>query len=148
MADLLEERTETSPPFTFSGMDRFGPFIVKEGRKELKRYGLLFTCLCSRAVHTETLGDLTTEAFMNALWVFIAIRGPVRQLRCDQGTNFMAARREFSELIKGMDLGTSASNQLWIYIECSLSESHGRSLGAPDSNDPKYPDRHARQVSK
>ncbi|XP_067314466.1 uncharacterized protein [Pseudorasbora parva] len=103
MADLPEERTETSPPFTFCGIDCFGPFIVKEGRKELKRYGLLFTCLCSRAVHIETLDDLTTDAFMNALRVFIAIRGPVRQLRCDQGTNFMGARREFSELLKGMD---------------------------------------------
>ncbi|KAL6481772.1 hypothetical protein MHYP_G00098520 [Metynnis hypsauchen] len=103
MADLPEERTETSPPFTYCGLDCFGPFMVKEGRKELKRYGLLFTCLCSRAVHIETIDDLTTDAFMNALRTFVAIRGPVRQLRCDQGTNFMGARREFSELLKGMD---------------------------------------------
>lgn len=103
MSDLPEERTETSPPFTYCGLDCFGPFIVKEGRKELKRYGLLFTCLCSRAVHIETLDDMTTDAFMNALRTFIAIRGPVRQLRCDQGTNFMGARRELSELLKGMD---------------------------------------------
>ncbi|XP_038549580.1 uncharacterized protein LOC119883123 [Micropterus salmoides] len=103
MADLPEERTEMSPPFTYCGLDCFGPFIVKEGRKELKRYGLLFTCLCSRAVHIETLDDLTTDAFMNALRTFVAIRGPVRQLRCDQGTNFMGARRLFSELLKGID---------------------------------------------
>ncbi|XP_034052757.1 uncharacterized protein LOC117533237 [Gymnodraco acuticeps] len=103
MADLPEDRTETSPPFTYCGIDCFGPFIVKEGRKEVKRYGLLFTCLCSRAVHIETLDDLTTDAFMNALRTMVAIRGPVRQLRCDQGTNFIGARREFSELLKGMD---------------------------------------------
>ncbi|XP_028316746.1 uncharacterized protein LOC114471941 [Gouania willdenowi] len=104
MADLPEERTETSPPFTYCGLDCFGPFIVKEGRKELKRYGLLFTCLCSRAVHIETLDDLTTDAFLNALRMFVAIRGPVRQLRCDQGTNFVGARRVFSDLLKGLDL--------------------------------------------
>ena len=103
MADLPEERTETSPPFTYCGIDCFGPFSVKEGRKEMKRYGLLFTCLCSRAVHIETLNDLTTDAFLNALRTFIAIRGPVRQLRCDQGTNFVGARRTFCELLKGMD---------------------------------------------
>ncbi len=103
MADLPEERTEASPPFTYCGIDCFGPFIVKEGRKELKRYGLLFTCLCSRAVHIETLDDLTTDAFMNALRTVVAIRGPVRQLRCDQGTNFMGARRVFTELLKRMD---------------------------------------------
>ncbi|XP_076869830.1 uncharacterized protein LOC143521148 [Brachyhypopomus gauderio] len=102
MADLPEERTEASPPFAYCGLDCFGPFIVKERRKDLKLYGLLFTCLCSRAVHIETIEDLTTDAFMNALRTFIAIRGPVRQLRCDQGTNFMGARRELSELLKGM----------------------------------------------
>lgn len=95
MADLPGERTETSPPFTYCGLDCFGPFIVKEGRKELKRYGLLFTCLCSRAVHIETLDDLKTDAFINALRMFVAIRGPVRQLRCDRGTNFMGAKRVF-----------------------------------------------------
>ena len=67
MADLPEERTETSPPFTYCGIECFGPFSVKEGRKEMKRYGLLFTCLCSRAVHIETLDDLTTDTFLNAL---------------------------------------------------------------------------------
>ena len=103
MADLPDVRSETAPPFTYCGVDCFGPFLVKEGRKEVKRYGLLFTCLCSRAVHIETLDDLSTDAFMNALRTLIAIRGSVRQLRCDQGTNFMGARREFSELMKDMD---------------------------------------------
>lgn len=103
MANLLEERTEMSRPFTYCGVDCFGPFIVKEGRKELKRYGLLFTCLCSRAVHTEILDDMTTDAFINGLWMLVAIRGQVRQLRCDQGTNFKGAKRVFSDLLKGID---------------------------------------------
>lgn len=50
------------------------------------------TCMCSRAVHVEMLDDLSTDAFINALRAFIAIRGPVRQLRSDQGTNFVGAR--------------------------------------------------------
>ena len=103
MADLPRERMETTPPFTYSGMDCFGPFHVKEGRRELKRYGLLFTCLCSRAVHIELLDDMTTDAFINALRSFIALRGNVRQLRSDQGTNFVGARREFLEAVKDMD---------------------------------------------
>lgn len=44
MADLPPERMETT--FTYSGMDCFGPFYVKERKKELKKYGLLFTCMC------------------------------------------------------------------------------------------------------
>lgn len=103
MGDLPQDRTETTPPFTYVGMDCFGPIYVKEGRKTLKRYGLLFTCLCSRAIHIEVVDDMTTDAFLNALRAFIAIRGNVRQLRSDQGTNFVGARREFMELMKGMD---------------------------------------------
>ena len=53
MANLPEERVEPSPPFTCCGFDCFGPFIVKEGRKDLNRFGLLFTCMSSRAVHIE-----------------------------------------------------------------------------------------------
>ena len=67
MADLPEDRLEASLPFSYSGMDVFGPFIVKQGRKQYKRYGLLFTCICSRAVHIEMLDDLTTDAFINGL---------------------------------------------------------------------------------
>lgn len=33
----------------------------------------------------------------------IALRGNVRQLQSDQGTNFVGARREFLEAVKGMD---------------------------------------------
>ncbi|XP_030611515.1 uncharacterized protein LOC115798709 isoform X1 [Archocentrus centrarchus] len=103
MADLPQERAELTPPFTYCGMDCFGPIYIKEGRKELKRYGLLLTCMCSRAIHIEMLNDLTTDALINALRSFIALRGSVRQLRCDQGSNFMGARREFAEAMKEMD---------------------------------------------
>ncbi len=92
MADLPQERMETTPPFTYCGMDCFGPFYINEGRKELKHYGLLFTCMCSRAVHVKMLDDLSTDAFINALRTFITIRGRVRQIRSDQGTNFVGAR--------------------------------------------------------
>ena len=36
MTNLPESRMEDMPPFTFSGMDCFGPFIIEERRKELK----------------------------------------------------------------------------------------------------------------
>ncbi|XP_023197668.1 uncharacterized protein LOC111610010 [Xiphophorus maculatus] len=103
MADLPKERVESSAPFTYSGMDCFGPFIVKKARKEYKRYGLIFTCLYSRAVHIEMLEDLSTDSFINALRCFISIRGAVRQLHCDQGSNFVGARNEFTQALKQCD---------------------------------------------
>lgn len=63
MADLLKERTEPSPPFTYCGIG-FGPFIVKQGREVIKRYDLLFTCMCSRAIHIEMLDDMSTDPLL------------------------------------------------------------------------------------
>ena len=37
--------------FRYCGMDCFGPFSIKEGRREFKRYAVIFTCMSSRAVH-------------------------------------------------------------------------------------------------
>lgn len=103
MADLPSDRIEPSPPFTYCGMDCFGPFYTKQGRKEYKRYGLLFTCLCSRAIHLEMLEDMTADAFINALRCFIAIRGAVRHIRSDQGSNFVGARNEMQRALKELD---------------------------------------------
>ena len=103
MADLPTDRTETVVPFTYCAVDLFGPFVIKERRKELKRYGVLFTCLTSRAIHIETAIDLTTDSFLNALRRFICIRGPIRELRCDQGTNFVGAQRELLQEAARMD---------------------------------------------
>lgn len=104
MSDLPVERTEPSPPFTYCGMDCFGPFWTKQGRKEQKRYGLLFTCFCSRAIHIEMLEDLSTDTFINGLRCFIALRGAVRQIKCDQGTNFMGAKNELNAALKELDM--------------------------------------------
>ena len=103
MANLPKERTETSEPFMYTGMDVFGPFMVKRARSLVKRYGLLFTCFCSRAVHVELLDDLTTDAFLNSLRCFLALRGAVKLLHCDQGTNFIGANNELQEALKELD---------------------------------------------
>ena len=56
MADLPEERLQSSPPFTYVGVDCFGPWEVttrktRGGSADSKRWAVLFTCMCSRAVH-------------------------------------------------------------------------------------------------
>lgn len=52
MADLPRDRiTPDHPPFTNVGVDFFGPFEIRWGRKTAKRYGVIFTCLTIRAVH-------------------------------------------------------------------------------------------------
>ncbi|XP_042204306.1 uncharacterized protein LOC121853981, partial [Homarus americanus] len=44
--------------FAYTEVDCFGPFIVKQGRKQMKRWGCLFTCLTTRAIHLDLLSAL------------------------------------------------------------------------------------------
>jgi len=104
MADLPTDRVQPAPPFTYAGVDCFGPFIVKDRRKEIKRYGVLFTCLVSRAIHIEVANNMDADSFLNAYRRFIGRRGPVRHLRSDQGTNFIGARNELKKALEELDV--------------------------------------------
>lgn len=53
--------------------------------------------MASRAIHIELLDDMTTDSFINSLRCFTSIRGPVKQIRSDQGTNFIGAANEFKK---------------------------------------------------
>ena len=95
MADLPTDRTRPdAAPFATTGVDYFGPFEVKRGRGVVKRYGVIFTCLTSRAVHLEMAHSLDTDSCINAIRRFVARRGPVHKMRSDNGTNLVGADRE------------------------------------------------------
>ena len=51
MADLTQDRLKEEHPFTYCGMDMFGPFEIKQRRNTLKRNEVLFTCLRNYTVH-------------------------------------------------------------------------------------------------
>lgn len=105
MADLPSDRVSAGePPFTYVGVDYFGPFDIKRGRSLVKRYGVIFTCLTIRAVHIEVASSLDTDSFVNALRRFIARRGQIKELRSDNGTNFIGAERELKRAIEGWNL--------------------------------------------
>ena len=57
MANVPYERTTEAPPFTYCAIDMFGPFYFKEKRSELKRFGAMFVCLASGAVHIGDSSD-------------------------------------------------------------------------------------------
>jgi len=83
MAALPEDRVQSAPPFSYGAADYLGPWYVKEGHHQLKRYGVLFTCMASRAVHLEVANSLRADSFINAYRRFVGRRGPVRQIRSD-----------------------------------------------------------------
>ncbi|KAI3356755.1 hypothetical protein L3Q82_003433 [Scortum barcoo] len=99
MSDLPPERLTPSPPFTYVGLDVFGPWNVvtrrtRGGTAHSKRWAILFTCMCTRAVHIELIESMDSRSCINALRRFFALRGPAKQLRSDRGTNFVGASME------------------------------------------------------
>ena len=102
MSDLPEDRVvPCKRPFTYVGVDCFGPFVVRRGRTNVKRYGVLFTCLSIRAIHIEVAHSLDTESFINALRRFVSRRGTPEEIRSDNGGNFVKGEKELREAIEG-----------------------------------------------
>ncbi|XP_066920334.1 uncharacterized protein [Clytia hemisphaerica] len=120
MADLPTERTEEVPPFTYFGVEMFGPFQVKERRSTLKKFVALITCLNTRAVHLESSGHMYTDHFIMMLRRFIGRRGQVRLLRSDNGTHFVGCDNEMKRAINEMDDKT---------IEIFLQQQGGERMG-------------------
>nr|XP_046258521.1 uncharacterized protein LOC124066300 [Scatophagus argus] len=95
--------------------DVFGPWEVttrrtRGGQANSKRWAVLSTCMCTRAVHIEVIEEMSSSSFINALRRFFAIRGPAKQLRSDRGTNFIGACRE-------LKLDTSEQIKVQGYLE-------------------------------
>ena len=100
MADLPANRVEAGkPPFSYVGLDYFGPIYIKRARSTVKRYGCLFTCLTTRAIHIEIAHSLDTDSFIQALTRFISRRGNPEEIRSDNGTNFRGAEKELGEAL-------------------------------------------------
>ena len=106
MADLPQHRTApNTPPFHYTSCDYFGPFTVKIGRnKTAKYYGVIFTCLNTRAVHLEIATDCSTMEFIQTLRRFFSIRGYPAMMINDNGTQMVGAQRELRKMIEGWDI--------------------------------------------
>lgn len=107
MADLPAARLQHNRrAFTFTGVDFFGPMEVTVGRKRLKRYGVMFTCLTVRAIHLEISESLSTDSTIMALRRMIARRGTPGTpsvIYSDNGTNLRGADNELKRSLLELD---------------------------------------------
>ncbi|XP_077967709.1 uncharacterized protein LOC120346600 [Styela clava] len=101
MAPLPKVRvTPSEHAFMETACDYFGPILVKRGRSEEKRYGCMFSCMATRAVHIEIAYSLDTSSFINVFQRFINRLGRPRKMYSENGTNFIGAERELREGIQ------------------------------------------------
>ena len=104
MLDLPDDHVvPCKRPFTYLGVDCFGPFVVQRGRSNAKRCGVIFTCLSIRAIHIEVAHSLDTESLINALRRFVSRRGTPEEIRSDNGGNFVKGEKKLREAIEEMN---------------------------------------------
>jgi len=107
-----------SHPFTYTGVDIFGPFYVfdhflaqpktnkrqknkrivikalqKKTSKVYKKWVLIFTCLSTRAVYLIAVDQLNTETIWTAFNTFFADRGYPRKILSDNAAQFRLLSR-------------------------------------------------------
>lgn len=104
MADLPPVRLNTTRRgFVNCGVDYFGPMEVTIGRRREKRWGVLFTCLSTRAIHLELAASLSADSAILALRRLVARRGCPAVILSDCGTNFVGANNELRVALRALD---------------------------------------------
>ena len=99
MGSLPRARLEAyHPPFTFTGVDLFGPLTVKWGRGTAKHGDV---CSHVSRLALDATPSLETDDFIMILRQFISRRGPPKEIWSDRGTNFVGANRELRESVVG-----------------------------------------------
>jgi len=132
MADLPPDRiTPDQPPFTYVVIDCFGPFLIRRGGIEVKRYGVLYTCLVVRAVHIEVADNLDTNSFLDSFRRFVARRGSPELIRSDNGENFVSGERELNRSIKEWNQEKITDFQLQRNVQWVFNSPYGSHHGGP-----------------
>lgn len=108
-------------PFTYTGIDYYGPMLVKVGRSTCKRWGVLFTCLTIRAIHIEIAHTINTESCIMCVRNFIDHRGAPREFFSDNGLNFQGMDNELKSMVASLDMEKIAEQFSTMYTKWNFN---------------------------
>ena len=125
------------------GIDFAGPVFTKYGHAQkpviVKSYISVFVSLSVKAVYLELVSELTTEGFIACLRRLVSRHGKPQVICSDNGTNFVGANRELSEIfnfLKQQVVQEKVSNfcsseRIKIMeVHPSMCSSHWRTVGS------------------
>lgn len=116
-------------PFSYIGIDYFGPMQVVVGRTSRKRWGVLITCLTIRAVHIEIAHSLDTESCIMCIRNFMAFRGTPIEIFSDCGSNFVGANNELTDLVADLDMDKMATHFTTCYTSWNFNPPKSAYMG-------------------
>ena len=108
--NLPPYRSQQSLPYETTGVDCFGPVLVKPIFNDIdsnyfyRSQIVLFTCAVTRAVHLEVVPNLPASSFICALKRFISRRGIPNLIISDNGTCFKNEEVRLSEKLTRMNI--------------------------------------------
>ena len=123
MAALPEERLTAGKPFQFTTLDFFGPFPIKDlakGRRTLKCWGVVYTCLASRAMALYACPGYDADSFLATQTKFAAVYGEPEKCYADHGTQILAGAKRL-----GSTTGTGAKKTQWVFTATGCSWRNG-----------------------
>ncbi|KAL6735613.1 hypothetical protein Aduo_006035 [Ancylostoma duodenale] len=89
LPDLPAQRVIRSRPFQNTGLDYFGPLLIRSIKNEIRKVWVcLFTCMATRAIHLESVADNSAIEFISAFRKFIARRGAPDLVISDNAPTF------------------------------------------------------------
>ena len=114
MSNLPFARLEPmKPPFSSTGMDLFRPAMIKQRRARLKRWGALFSCFTTQAIHLEVVEGYDTDNFIASLQRFVNRRGKPRDVHSDCNINLKETTSELNIKIKRIKKYSSNKQITW-----------------------------------
>ena len=108
-----KNRISESAPFTYTGINYFGPFYIKSPTGSEKVWVCLYTCLVIRAIHLELMLDMTTEQYLLGFRRFVAQCGTPKQILSDNALRFKSA----SNFIKNVWCEVISDYDVLNYVE-------------------------------
>lgn len=106
MAPLPSARLNPAPAWSQISLDLFGPFVTRgevNKRSRGKAYGLIVTCLSTRAVHIEGEPDYSTDTFLQVLRRFMFLRGSPQEIYSDPGSQLQGASTFYKSMIANLE---------------------------------------------
>ena len=106
MFQLSEHRLKPSSAVCNTFVDFFGPFEIRGvvNKKSIgKCFGVLYTCVCSRAVYCDLSPNYSTDGFLQTMRRFVIQRGYPKNKHSDSGSQIVAANKEIHDLCKQRD---------------------------------------------
>ena len=119
MGNLPKTRLVATKPFTITGVDFAGPFLLRpyqgRGKMTVKGYISVFVCFSTKAIHLELIMNLSVHSLIMGIRRFISRRGRCERIISDNGKNFVGCSnviKEFQKTISSVTESDALKNFL------------------------------------